>query len=155
MLVWMKQRTRWARGNNYAVVKLLKNFNKSKDKLRTLENLYMLFMSYTFLMAIVIAQTCMVLNYLDIAVGVNSEIIFYFWKCATLVYFVQLWYILSFDREHEAENLLVGLLMYFFYGYLWMFAILRSLHQDIVQKKARDWDKTARFHTELEVGGGN
>ncbi len=156
MPVWMKQRTRWARGNNYAVVKLLKNFSKSKDKLRTLENLYMLFMSYTFLLAIVIAQTCMVLTYLDIGVvGVNSELVFYFWKCATLIYFIQLWYLLSFDREQEAENLLVGLLMYFFYGYLWMIAIMRSLYQDIVQRKARDWDKTARFQTELEVGGGN
>ncbi|MEI6563246.1 MAG: glycosyltransferase family 2 protein [bacterium] len=153
MRVWMKQRTRWARGNNYAIMKIIRTFAMSKDKWRTFENLLMLAMSYLFLMAIVISQTILILSLCGFNhIGHDAGWIFGFWKLAAFMYVAQVWYTLALEREAQPVNVLVGLLMYFFYGYLWMAAIVRALYHDVVVRKERIWDKTARFETELEVG---
>lgn len=153
MSVWMKQRTRWARGNNYAIAKIIRNFALSKDKLRTSENVLMLMMSYLFLFAIVISQTTMILSFCGFShINQDAVWIYAFWAFAAFSYFVQLWYILACEKEAKPENLLVGMLMYFFYGYLWMGAIVRALYHDVVVRKERSWDKTVRFETELETG---
>ncbi|MEI6167904.1 MAG: glycosyltransferase family 2 protein [bacterium] len=151
--VWMTQRTRWARGNNYAIMKIMRTFTLSKDKWRTFENFFMLSMSYLFLIALVVSQTALMLSLF----GVNhlthdTGWIFCFWQFTALFYFAQIWYTLTLEKEAQPGNLLVGLLMYFFYGYLWMAAIIRALYQDVVVRKERTWDKTVRFETELEVG---
>lgn len=153
MTVWMKQRTRWARGNNYAIVKIIRNFAQSKDKLRTTENLVMLMMCYLFLFAVVISQTAMVLSLCGFSNVLPDEVWLYaFWPFAGFSYFVQLWYVLACEKDAKPGNLLVGMLMFFFYGYLWMGAIVRALYHDVVVRKERSWDKTARFETELETG---
>ncbi|MEI8138730.1 MAG: glycosyltransferase family 2 protein [bacterium] len=156
MKVWMTQRTRWARGNNYAISKLIRHFGSSKDKARTFENLFMLTMSYSFLIALVISQVALMLSLFGFEhLNHDAGWIFYFWQFSALFYFAQIWFALSLEREAQPESLLVGFLMYFFYGYLWMFAILRALYHDVVVRKARNWDKTVRFETELEVGRQN
>lgn len=153
MKVWMKQRTRWARGNNYAILKLIRNFGASKDKWRSLENLFVLSMSYLLLTAILISQTTLILA----LCGYSGEAPyaawnFMFWPCSVFFFFGQIWYMLASSRQAQPYNLLAGLLMYFFYGYLWMAAIVRALYHDVVLKKARSWDKTIRFETQMEVG---
>ncbi len=80
--------------------------------------------------------------------------VFWFWQFAAIFYFTQIWFTLALEREARPSNLMVGLLMYFFYGYLWMGAIARALYHDVVVRKERNWDKTVRFATELEVGNG-
>jgi cellulose synthase/poly-beta-1,6-N-acetylglucosamine synthase-like glycosyltransferase len=151
--VWMTQRTRWARGNNYAILKILRTFGLSHDKWRTLENLFMLSMSYLFLVALVVSQTALILSLLGFSqVSHESGWIFSFWQFTSFFYFAQIWYTLALEKEAQPENVLVGLLMYFFYGYLWMAAITRALYLDVVVRKERSWDKTMRFETELEVG---
>jgi cellulose synthase/poly-beta-1,6-N-acetylglucosamine synthase-like glycosyltransferase len=151
--VWMTQRTRWARGNNYAILKLIRHFGSSKDKARTFENLFMLTMSYSFLIALVISQVALMLSLFGFEhLNHDSGWIFCFWQFSALFYFAQIWFTLSLEREAKPESLLVGFLMYFFYGYLWMGAIMRALYYDVIVRKARNWDKTVRFETELEVG---
>ena len=151
--VWMTQRTRWARGNNYAIMKIVRNFYKSKDKWRTFENLFMLATSYCFLMAIVVSQVVLLMSFCGLNhISHNTGWIIGFWQFSALFYFLQIWFSLSQAKEAQPGNLLVGLLMYFFYGYLWMAAITRALYLDVVVRKERIWDKTARFETELEVG---
>jgi len=150
--VWMTQRTRWARGNNYAIMKIIRNFRASKDSWRTFENLFMLAMSYCFLSAMVVSQATLILALFGFGhLNHDSGWIFCFWQFSAFFYFAQIWYILALENEAQPINLLVGLLMYFFYGYLWMVAITRALYHDVVVRKARNWDKTVRFQTELEV----
>lgn len=151
--VWMKQRTRWARGNNYAIMKLTRNFMRSQDKWRTFENLVMLAMSYSFLFAVVVSQITMILSLCGFA-GLDREAgwVFCFWNVAAVFYFAQVWFSLAIEGEASRVSLLVGMSMYFFYGYLWMIAIVRALYHDVVVRKARDWDKTVRFETEVETG---
>lgn len=151
--VWLKQRTRWARGNNYAIVKLMRHFGQSRDKLRTAENAFMLVMSYFYLVAIVISQVALLVSLCGVACP------FYgpgwledFWLLSAVFYVLQVILVLIQEREAHPLNLLAGGTMYFFYGYLWMVAILRALHHDVVVKKARHWDKTVRYETELEMG---
>jgi len=156
LAVWMKQRTRWARGNNYATVKIIRNFARSRDMGRTFENLVMLTMSYVFLIAIVIAQATMILALCGVShVTQDATWLYCFWCFSALFYFAQVWYALAVEGEAQPLNLLVGLLMYFFYGYLWMGAIVRALYHDVVVRKARSWDKTVRFETELETGAAS
>lgn len=153
--VWMKQRTRWARGNNYAIMKIMRNFSASRDKWRTFENIFVLAMCYLFLVALVVSQATMILSYFGLfPMNPESGWIFTFWQFSAFFYFAQIWYTLAVERESVPVNLLVGMLMYFFYGYIWMVAITRALYHDVVVRKARNWDKTVRFESELEVGGG-
>ena len=151
--VWMKQRTRWARGNNYAILKLIRTFRLSQDKGRSLENLFMLGMSYVFLLSIVISQTLLVLSFFGFCQSrLDALWLICFWDVAALFYCAQIWYTLAQEREAQPVNLVVGFLMYFFYGYLWMIVIIRALYHDVVVRKERVWDKTVRFETALETG---
>jgi len=150
--VWLKQRTRWARGNNYAIMKLVKMFRHAPYKWYGIENIVVLLSSYCFLLAIVIAQLSMLMGLLGIAYTViNQEWLFYFWKIAFLIYVVQLSIVLSFDAENIPENILVGMVMYFSYCYMWTLAIIRALYLDFIRREKRTWDKTVRFNTELET----
>jgi len=152
--VWLKQRTRWARGNNYAIVKLLKNFHHSKAKIHSFENLFMLVTSYCFLFAIGVAQLTVILRWLQVGdFSYTAEWLFYFWKIAYLLYVVQVFFVLYTDREHSPENILVGMVMYLTYSYMWLLAIARALYLDLILREERTWDKTVRFNTEYETVG--
>src|SRR5262249_22135224 len=49
--VWIKQRTRWVRGNNYVAFKFLKEITAFKQKFLAFELLYLLSLYYVFLVA--------------------------------------------------------------------------------------------------------
>ena len=151
--VWMKQRTGWASGKNYAILNIIGTFPLSKDKLRTIENLFTLSMSYLFLIAIVLSQSSQLLSLFGFChITQETQWLLCIWNVAALFYVAQIWHALALEKEARPANLLAGFLMYFFYGYLWMAAILRALYHDVVVRKARHWDKTMRFETALETG---
>ena len=153
--VWLKQRTRWARGNNYAVLKILRRFGASRDKARTTENLVVLTMSYVFLGALAVSQATLVLSVAGLAsLQPAAGWLVHFWTLTAFFYLAQIGYTLSREGEATPGNLVVGALMYFFYGYLWMIPVVRALYHDMVLRKARTWDKTVRFETSLETDPG-
>lgn len=66
--VWIGQRTRWVRGNNYVVAKFFKEIPFFKSKRMAIEILYFLSLYYVFLVAIVLSDILFILGVLDLIV---------------------------------------------------------------------------------------
>jgi cellulose synthase/poly-beta-1,6-N-acetylglucosamine synthase-like glycosyltransferase len=150
--VWMKQRTRWSRGNNYAFAKLFRTFWLSRAKLKSLEMLLTLSISYLFLCAIVTSQLVLVLSLCHLRIVHVSGPMAWFWVLALTMYFTEMTIVLSYDDEHSWSNLFVSLLMYFSYCQAWLIAVVRALYLDCIVREKRTWDKTVRFDSEIKMG---
>ncbi|HEY3379557.1 MAG TPA: glycosyltransferase [Armatimonadota bacterium] len=151
MAVWLKQRTRWARGNNYAIAKLVRTFGMSRSKVLALEMLFTLSIPYLFLFAIVVSQLIFVLGLFGVQVVPLSGVFGWFWFFALLLYMGEMALILSYDDEHSWSNIALSLLMYFSYCQAWLIAVLRALYLDCIIREKRTWDKTVRFDSEIKV----
>lgn len=149
--VWARQRTRWARGNNYAIVKLLRTFRASHSKLQALEMLLTLAVPYVFLIAIAISQVVLVLTLCGIQIIKVPPELSWFWLCALLVFLIEITMVLSYDRENTPLNLGISFIMYFSYCQLWLIPVLRALYADCIRREKRIWDKTVRFDTEIKI----
>ncbi|MHB9129784.1 MAG: glycosyltransferase family 2 protein [Armatimonadota bacterium] len=150
MAVWLKQRTRWARGNNYTVMTLLQSFWRSKSKLLTLEILYTLFIPYMLLFGIIAAQIAFVCSMFGVYIMAFSGPTAYWWPYAIMLYYIEVVLVLSYDVEDTYENFIVSLMMYFTYCQAWPLAVLRALYMDVILRQKRTWDKTVRFDTRIE-----
>ncbi|MEI6515362.1 MAG: glycosyltransferase family 2 protein [bacterium] len=149
-VVWLKQRTRWARGNHYAVLKLLRNFNSGGSKLISLEMLFSLGVPYLFLAGIITCHLTGALMLLNPSLAQGLILPGHFWIAPLVLFVVELLLALSYDRETSPSNLAIGVLMFFFYSYAWLIVITRALHLDIIHRKKPVWDKTIRFDSAIE-----
>ena len=148
--VWIKQRTRWARGNNYALAKLVRTLFQSRSVPIALEMLYMLCVPYFLLSAIITSQIVVILSLTGLASVSLAGIPTHYWMLGVLLYYIEIVFVLAYDNEDTAENLLVTALMYFTYCQIWPIVIIRGFYADVIQRKQRVWDKTIRFDTEIE-----
>ncbi len=148
-VVWLKQRTRWARGNNYAVLKLLRNFNSGGSKLITLEMLFSLSVPYLFLVGIITCQLTGALMFFNSSLDSSVLLMGHFWLAPVVLFVLELLLALSYDRETSLSNLVIGLMMFMFYGYAWLIVIVRALYFDIIQREKPLWDKTIRFDSAI------
>ncbi len=143
--VWMRQRTRWVRGNNYVVGKFFKEIPTFKNKVLAVEIFYLLSLYYIFVAAIVISDIFFFLgvsNLITITLlGPYTTV----WVVAFVLFILEILLALSYDKEDTPENLGLMLLMYFSYCQLWMVVVARGLWADLVTKEQRVWVKTERF----------
>ncbi|MBN1271157.1 MAG: glycosyltransferase family 2 protein [Candidatus Aminicenantes bacterium] len=142
---WIRQRTRWARGNNYIISKHGHQLFKKRLSFFYLELVNLLFLYYLFLFAIIFSDVLFIFSALNIVeirvIGPYTEL----WALAFFLFVFEIILALSFEKEDSWKNILLVLLTYFSYTKLWAFVVLRSFYQDIVRKKARIWVKTERF----------
>ncbi len=145
--VWIGQRTRWVRGNNYVVAKFFKEIPFFKSKRMAIEILYFLSLYYVFLVAIVLSDILFILGALDLIVikvpGPYTAV----WMLALVLFFWEIVLVLSYDREDRLPAILLIILMYFTYCQLWIYIVGRSLYLDIIKREKRTWLKTIRFDT--------
>lgn len=147
---WIRQRTRWARGNNYLIARYGRELFRGRLKGTATELLHLFYLYYLFIFAILFSDIVFLLSLTDLfhvrVVGPYGEL----WLLAFLLYVLEVMIALSFEREDSLRNLLVAVLAYLTYTKLWVFVVLRSLWHDYVRRKERHWDKTERF----SPGGG-
>jgi cellulose synthase/poly-beta-1,6-N-acetylglucosamine synthase-like glycosyltransferase len=144
LAVWVRQRTRWARGNNYllgAHGRLL----GGRPNAATFELLNLFFLYYFFVFAILFSDLIFLLSLAGLVRIRLYGPYFELWLLAFLLYILEVLIALSYEREDTPLNFLVTVLAYFTYTKLWVFVVLKSLYHDLVQKKRRSWDKTERF----------
>jgi len=145
LAVWVRQRTRWARGNNYLIGKFGRRLWRERPKATTFELLNLFFLYYFFVFAILFSDLIFVLSLFGLVrvnlFGPYLEL----WLLAFLLYILEVMIALSYEREDTPLNLLLTVLAYFTYTKLWVFVVLKSLYHDLVQKKKRTWAKTERF----------
>lgn len=148
--VWLKQRTRWARGNNYVLGKFLKSFRSFNSRVMALEMLYSLALYYLFLAALLISDAIFFLGIFRLAFipicGPYTQV----WLVGIVLYLVEIRLAMSFEGEDTAGNFLLSLVMYFTYCQLWIVVVLRAFYADFIKRERRVWDKTVRFAGTIE-----
>lgn len=148
--VFIKQRMRWVRGNNYVLGKFLRQIPQFKNKRLGFDILYTLSLYYVFFVAIVISDALFILsvsNTVSIALPGPYTVV---WAMAFLLFILEITLAISYDGEDKLRNVGLIVLMYFTYCQLWMYIVIKAMYVEYIKKEKRVWDKTVRF--ELKPG---
>lgn len=151
--VWIKQRTRWVRGNNYVGSKFLKRIPAFTNKILALELLYLLSLYYLFLVAIVSSDALFILGIFNLITMSLPGPYTAVWILALFLFVLEILLSLSYDREDGFLNILLTLLMYLTYCQMWIYIVGKALYLDVVKKEKRTWVKTVRFDVKTSESG--
>jgi cellulose synthase/poly-beta-1,6-N-acetylglucosamine synthase-like glycosyltransferase len=143
--VWVKQRTRWVRGNNYVLGKFLRQIPKFRSKRLMFDVLYTLLLYYVFFVAIVISDSLFVVSALNLVTISLPGPYTFVWIMAFFLFLFETVLAISYDDEDRWRQLPVLVVMYFTYCQLWIYVVVRALWIEYVRKEKRSWDKTVRF----------
>ena len=143
--VWIKQRLRWVRGNNYVIGKFLPKISKFKNKRLAFDLLYTMALYYIFFAAIIISDTLFIISGLNFVSFSLPGPYAYVWAMAFVLYLAEIMLAVSFDGEDRFKNFLLMILMYFSYCQLWIYIVIKAAYIEYVKKEKRNWDKTVRF----------
>lgn len=149
---WIKQRTRWVRGNNYVATKFIKELPKFKSKVLAVELLYLLSLYYVFLVAIISSDTLFLLGIFNVIVITLPGPYTAVWVLAIVLFVLEMLLALSYDREDTLPNIFLTLVMYITYCQFWVYIVGRSIYLDFIKKEKRTWVKTVRFDVEPDTG---
>ncbi|MCC0665673.1 glycosyltransferase family 2 protein [Clostridioides sp. ZZV15-6597] len=147
--VWIKQRTRWAKGNIYVLMKYIKNiFKQGKNKI-VFDIAYFFSVYFLFLTSVIISDILFVLSVLkliEISIPINFIII---WILSYILFIIEVSISLTIEKgEATIENIFIVALMYFTYSQLWLFVAIKGMVEylkDIILKREVKWYKTERF----------
>ncbi|MGA3245696.1 MAG: glycosyltransferase [Bacteroidota bacterium] len=148
--VWLKQRMRWVRGNNYVIAKFFKEIPKFKSKRLAFDILYTLLLYYVFFVAIIISDALFIvsgLNLVSIALPGPYTLV---WMFAFFLFILEIFLAVSFDSEDSLKSIGLILVMYFTYCQFWIYVVLKAVYVERFQKKKGFWDKTVRFDVKPE-----
>lgn len=147
--VWFKQRTRWAKGNIYVLIKYFKRaFTQNSSSV--LFDLYYFFSVYfLFLSSVIISDIIFILGiFTDIKISLWGNY-FIIWILAYMLFILEISITLTMEKgESNFKNILLVAVMYFTYCQLWIIVAVKgiiSYIQDILLKKEVKWYKTERF----------
>jgi cellulose synthase/poly-beta-1,6-N-acetylglucosamine synthase-like glycosyltransferase len=143
---WFRQRTRWARGQNYVLAKHLRRLLQLRPRVLAVELLYTLAIYYVVFAAIGISDIMFVLagfGFISVrAPGPYSEV----WLLAFALFVLEIAIALSREPgEDSLVTLCLVLVGYFTYCQLWIPVVLRAFADDVVFRRKRVWAKTERF----------
>ncbi len=143
--VWIKQRTRWVRGNNYVMQKFAKKALSFRNNSLTREFFYMFGLYYLFLASIISSHLTFLLSLLGVISIVMPGPYTLVWLSAFIMYLVEVYFVLSYEDEDRPSNLLITSLMYITYCQMWLYVVFRALYLDFTKNGVGVWDKTVRF----------
>lgn len=143
---WVRQRTRWVRGNNYVLRKFAFQLLHFRPRIMGLELLYSIALYYIFFFAILLSDVLFVLCIADLifipVLGPYNQV----WIVAVILFVMEILLALSREkREDTPLNLLLTLFMYFTYCQLWIVVVLKGFYDDFVLRREMKWAKTERF----------
>jgi cellulose synthase/poly-beta-1,6-N-acetylglucosamine synthase-like glycosyltransferase len=147
--VWIKQRTRWTKGNYYVLVKNCKLIFSRKSRSLRFDIFYYLSVYILFLSSIIISDLCFVfglLGMLHLNLEGSSVIL---WILAYAIFVLSVTVTLITEKgESSPENIFLILIMYFTYCQLWMIVAVMGIYgyiSDLIRKRETKWYKTERF----------
>jgi len=143
--VWIRQRMRWVRGNNYVIGKFFRRIPQFKNRRLGFDLLYTLALYYVFFAAIVISDLLFIVSALGLVGIALPGPYTAVWILAFILFIGEMLVTLSYDREDTLRNLGLAVVMYFTYTQLWMFIVMKAWWSDYVRKEKRVWAKTERF----------
>ncbi|UHA75844.1 glycosyltransferase family 2 protein [Paenibacillus sp. 481] len=147
--VWFKQRTRWARGNQYVIFKYVPRLFTMKRRRIVFDLVYFLFTYFLFLGGIILSHVLLILNVLGVIKMTLPGPFLLIWLLAYMLFIVEIWITLAIEKtELTLKNIGVVAIMYVSYSQLWLPLVIRSLWISAVaavKKQEVKWDKTERF----------
>ncbi|MEC0168687.1 glycosyltransferase [Paenibacillus graminis] len=147
--VWFKQRTRWAKGNIYVIVKNIPLlFDRSAAKIR-FDILYYLSIYFLLLISLVTSDLLLVLHAMGYVHTTIAGLSSFLWLLAIILFVVGIFVTLTTEKgEMSLSNLWIILLMYVSYCQLWMVVAAYGLFnylKDVIFKREAKWYKTERY----------
>ncbi len=145
--IWIRQRTRWVRGNFYVLRKFMLSAWKFKNKFLALQLLYLSVLYYLFLFSVLVSHAIFFLcisGVLRVNVpGPYTAV----WISAVLLFIAELYLVASYEEEHAVQELGLAALMYITYCQAWIVVVFRAMWHEFALKEGAHWDKTVRFGT--------
>ncbi|HBH3228152.1 TPA: glycosyltransferase family 2 protein, partial [Clostridioides difficile] len=137
--VWIKQRTRWAKGNIYVLMKYIKNiFKQGRNKI-VFDIAYFFSVYFLFLTSVIISDILFVLSIsklVEISIPINFFLI---WILSYLLFIIEVSISLTIEKgEATIENIFIVAIMYFTYSQLWLFVAIKGMIEylkDIIFKR--------------------
>ena len=143
--VWIKQRMRWVRGNNYVVSKFLKQspiskINGLRSTFCTLSHsiIYFSQQSLSPTSSFILSG----LNLVAISLPGPYTVV---WIMAFFLFLIEIMLAISYDNEDSIGKIALLVLMYFTYCQLWIYIVLKAAYTEYFNKDKRFWEKTVRF----------
>jgi cellulose synthase/poly-beta-1,6-N-acetylglucosamine synthase-like glycosyltransferase len=149
--VWVRQRMRWVRGNNYVIGKFFRHIPQFENKRLAFDVLYTLALYYVFFVAILISDLLFVVSAFNLVSIVLPGPYTFVWIMAFFLFLAEILLAISYDREDNARNLGLIVIMYFSYCQFWVYIVLKALYVEYIKKEGKVWDKTERF--DVPAGG--
>lgn len=143
--VWIKQRMRWVRGNNYVIAKFFRDIPKFKNRRLAFDLLYTLALYYLFFAAIIISDFLFIISALNLVSMSLPGPYTFVWIMAFILFIFEITLAISFDREDSVSKIWLIFIMYFSYCQLWIYIVLKAAYSDYIKKEKRTWAKTVRF----------
>ncbi len=149
--VWFKQRTRWAKGNIYVLVKNLNYlWDTSPNMLPVkMDLLYFLSIYFLLLSSLITSDILFITSILGILPVELQGFSNLLWLVAFILFILGIFVSLVFEKgELILENLFIIILMYFTYVQLWVIVSAYALYlyiKDFIKKAEPQWYKTERF----------
>ncbi|MDR3665963.1 MAG: glycosyltransferase [Ignavibacteriaceae bacterium] len=146
--VWIKQRMRWVRGNNYVISKFAKQLTKFKNRRLAFDILYTLALYYVFFAAIIISDLLFIIGLLNlVSISLPGPYTFV-WIMAMVLFIFEIMLAISYDDEDSIGKIGLILLMYFSYCQLWIYIVLKAAYSEYIKKEKKTWAKTIRFNVD-------
>jgi len=150
---WFKQRTRWAKGNIYVLLKNFKYvFDKKAGSMR-LDVLYYGLVYVLMLTSLICSDAIFVLGVLGFFHSTLGGFSTLLWGMAILLFVLNVLITLSVEKnEFGFQSALLILLMLFTYSKLWVAVVVNAAFlsvQDKLYHKEVVWDKTERVDESL------
>lgn len=147
--VWFRQRTRWAKGNLYVLVKNFKyTFDPAAGPMR-LDTLYYA-MVYVLMLSSLVASDIIffggLMGYVHVKLAGFSSLL---WGMAILVFVANVMLTLALERnEFSLQSAALVLVMLFTYAKLWVLVVANAVRLSITDRvlhRQVKWDKTVRY----------
>lgn len=145
--VWIRQRSRWLRGNLYTISKLVKDPDLRHGQ-NLLNIVQMLTIYYAFMALLLFSDVWFVLGLLGILQIHFTIPLLILWFETVWIYAAQIVAATVSERQASFTNILFGVLMYFTYSQLWIYLVIKEYFFQLthhVQNVEPVWDKTPRF----------
>ncbi|MFX3622950.1 MAG: glycosyltransferase [Ectobacillus sp.] len=147
--VWWKQRTRWARGNQYVLFKYLRHFRELQTKKLYFDLAFLFFTYVVFLVGILLSHSLFVLNLIfDLGLP-NGEVTLWLMVLAYLLFIAEAALTVAIEKgQLTIANFFTIMLMYFTYSQVWIGLVLYAAYLEmkrILFKQEIKWYKTSRY----------
>ncbi|MDQ0088002.1 cellulose synthase/poly-beta-1,6-N-acetylglucosamine synthase-like glycosyltransferase [Paenibacillus anaericanus] len=147
--VWFKQRTRWAKGNIYVIVKNFKLLFDRSARNILFDIIYFLSIYFLLLISLLMSDLLLILHALGFVHTTLASFSSFLWMLAIIMFIVGTFITVMTEKgEMKLSNLWIIMLMYISYCQMWIVVVAYGLFtylKDLIFKREVKWYKTERY----------